>query len=90
MLCVVLCPGTTKGSTGSGSGFKASRKTGQRLKVSSNKLGEAGNRLFISKYMKFWYILHTKVFFCYLFFIFISCGNQFLIHVINCSNVNIS
>ena len=44
MLFVVLCPGTPKGSTGSGSGFKASQKTGQRLKVSSGRLGEAGNR----------------------------------------------
>ena len=35
MLFVVLCPGTPEGSTGSGSGFKASQKTGQRLKVSS-------------------------------------------------------
>ena len=41
---VVLCPGTLEGSTGSGSGFKASQKTGQRLKVSSDRLGEAGNR----------------------------------------------
>ena len=41
---VVLCPGTPEGSTGSDSGFKASQKTGQRLKVSSNRLGEAGNR----------------------------------------------
>ena len=39
-----LCPGTSEGSTGSGSGFKASQKTGQRLKVSSGRLGEAGNR----------------------------------------------
>ena len=31
MLFVVLCPGTPEGSTGSGSGFKASQKTGQRL-----------------------------------------------------------
>ena len=30
--------------TGSGSGFKASQKTGQRLKVSSDRLGEARNR----------------------------------------------
>ena len=44
MLFVVLCPGTSEGSTGSGSGFKASQKTGQRLKVSSDRLGEAGNR----------------------------------------------
>ena len=42
MLFVVLCPGTPEGSTGSGSGFKASQKTGQRLKVSSDRLGEAG------------------------------------------------
>ena len=28
MLFVVLCPGTPEGSTGSGSGFKASQKTG--------------------------------------------------------------
>ena len=32
MLFVVLCPGTPEDSTGSGSGFKASQKTGQRLK----------------------------------------------------------
>ena len=32
MICVVLCQGTPEGSTGSGSGFKASQKTGQRLK----------------------------------------------------------
>ena len=40
---VVLCPGTPKGSTGSGSGFKASQETGQRLKVSSDRLGELKN-----------------------------------------------
>ena len=40
MLFVVLCPGTPEGSTGSGSGFKASQKTGQRLKVSSDRLRE--------------------------------------------------
>ena len=44
MLFVVLCPGIPKGSTGSGSGFKASQKTVQQLKVSSDRLGEAGNR----------------------------------------------
>ena len=38
MLFVVLCPGTPEGSTCSGSGFKASQKTGQRLKVSSDRL----------------------------------------------------
>ena len=41
---MVLCPGTPEGSTGSCSGFKASQKTGQQLKVSSDGLGEAGNR----------------------------------------------
>ena len=43
MFTVVLCPGTPEGSTGSGSGFKASQKTGQQLKVSFDKLGEAGS-----------------------------------------------
>ena len=38
MLFVVLCPGTPEGSTGRRSGFKASQKTGQRLKVSSDRL----------------------------------------------------
>ena len=38
MVFVVLCPGTPEGSTGSGSGFKASQTTGQRLKVSSDRL----------------------------------------------------
>ena len=37
MLFVALCPGTPEGSTGSTSGFKASQKTGQRLKVSSDR-----------------------------------------------------
>ena len=37
MVFVILCPGTPEGSTGSGSGFKASQKTGQRLKVSSDR-----------------------------------------------------
>ena len=41
---VVQCPGTPEGSTGSCSGFKASQKTGQQFKVSSDRLGEAGNR----------------------------------------------
>ena len=38
MIFVVLCPGTLEGSTGSGSGFKASQKMGQQLKVSSDRL----------------------------------------------------
>ena len=33
MFTVVLCPGTPEAPTGSGSGFKASQKTGQQLKV---------------------------------------------------------
>ena len=44
LVFVVLCPRTPEGSTGSGSGFKASQKTGPRFKVSSDRLGEAGNR----------------------------------------------
>ena len=35
MLFVVFCPGTPEGSNGSGSGLKASQKTGQRLKGDS-------------------------------------------------------
>ena len=35
-----LCPETPEGSTGSGSGFKSSQKTGPRPKVSSDRLGE--------------------------------------------------
>ena len=58
MLFVVLCPGTPKGSTGSGSGFKASQKTGQQLKVSSDRLGEAGIFCFLyqtlAKYLFMW------------------------------------
>ena len=42
-----LCPGTSEGSTGSGSGFKLSQKTGPRLKVSSGRLVEAGNRTYV-------------------------------------------
>ena len=44
ILFVVLCPGTPEGTTGSGSGLKESQKTGQRLKASSDILGEAGNQ----------------------------------------------
>ena len=35
MFTVVHCPGTPEGSTCSGSGFKAPKKMGQWLKVSS-------------------------------------------------------
>ena len=44
VLCVFSCPGAPEASTGSGSDFKASQKIGPRLKVSSDRLGEAGNR----------------------------------------------
>ena len=37
---VVLCPGAPEGSTGSGSGFEASQKTGPRFKVSFYRLRE--------------------------------------------------
>ena len=46
MVIVVLCPETHECSTGSCSGFKASQKTGPQLKVSFDRLGEAGNRTF--------------------------------------------
>ena len=44
MVMWYLCPGTPEGSTSSGSGFKASQKTGPQFKVSSDRLGEAGNQ----------------------------------------------
>ena len=62
MFMVFLCPGTPEGSTGSGSGFKASQKTGKWLKVSSDRLGEAGNRT-----CKPWFTRHRFIpytFFC--------------------------
>ena len=40
MRFVFLYPGAPKGSTGSGSGFKVSQKTGPQFKVSLNRLGE--------------------------------------------------
>ena len=56
---VLFCPGTPEGSTGSGSGFKASQKTGQRLKVSSDRLGEAGNRTCDPWFTRYRFIAHT-------------------------------
>ena len=44
MVLCFLCLGAPKGSTGSGSGFKASQKMGSWLKVSSDRLGEPGIR----------------------------------------------
>ena len=59
MLFVVLCLGTPEGSTGSGPGFKASQKTGQRLKVSSHRLGEAGNRTCVPWFTRHRFIPYT-------------------------------
>ena len=44
MLFVVLCPGTPEGLPLSDSGFEVSQKMGQHFKVSSDSMGEAGNR----------------------------------------------
>ena len=44
MLLVVLCPGTPEGSTGSGSGFKASQKTVPPLKVPFRQTGRRRER----------------------------------------------
>ena len=72
MLFVVLCPGTPKGSTGIGSGFKASKKTGQRLNVSSDRLGEAGNQTCDPWFTRHRFIPYTTVasfsFWCQLHF----------------------
>ena len=40
---MVICLGAPEGSTGSGSDFKASQKTGPQLKVSVDRLDEAWN-----------------------------------------------
>ena len=56
---MVLCPGTPKGSTGSCSGFKASQKTGLQLKVSSDRLGEAGNRTYDHWFTRHRFIPYT-------------------------------
>ena len=61
MLFVVLFPGTPEGSTGSGSGFIASQKTEQRLKVSSDRLGEAGNRTCDPWFTRHRFIPYTAV-----------------------------
>ena len=59
MLFVVLCQETPEGSSGSGSGFKASQKTGQRLKVSSDRLGEARNQTFDPWFTRHRFIPYT-------------------------------
>ena len=70
MVFVVLCPGAPEGSTGSDSGFKASQKTGPQLKVSSDRLGEAGNRTCDP-----WFTRHR--FIPYTFFVAFLGINQF-------------
>ena len=45
MFFVVLCPVAPEISAGNGYDFKASQKTGPRLKVSSDRLGELGIEL---------------------------------------------
>ena len=54
MLFVVLCPGTPGGSTGSGSGFKASQKN------SSDRLGELGIDNTFKRFRISMHILTTK------------------------------
>ena len=49
MVFVVLCPGTPEGSTGSGSGFKASQKTGQRLIRQTGRSRESNLRPLVYK-----------------------------------------
>ena len=61
---VVLCQGTTEGSISSGSGFKASQKMGQRLKVSSDRLGEAGNQTCDP-----WFKRHRVFFLIFIFYL---------------------
>ena len=78
MLFVVLCPGTPEGSTGSDSGFKASQKTGQRLKVSSDRLGEAGNRTCDPWFTRHRFIPYTTADLRY----FQKDGQEFLIKVV--------
>ena len=48
MLFVVLCPGTPGGSTGSGSGFKASQKTGQMACSLIRQTGRTRNSIFVT------------------------------------------
>ena len=72
MLFVVLCPGTPEGSTSSGSGFKASQKTGQRLKVLSDRLGEASTRTCDP-----WFTIHNvyPLHRCFIFLAFLRSHN---------------
>ena len=71
MIFVVLCPGTPEGSTGSVSGFLASQKTGQQLKVSSDRLGEAGNRTCDPWFTRHRFIPYTTAAYIFLFNIYL-------------------
>ena len=62
LLFVVLCLGTPEGSTGSGSGFKASQTTGQPLKVSSYRLGKAGKKIPIfNAHFNYEILMHLQI-----------------------------
>ena len=67
MVLWFLCPGAPEGSTGSGSGFKASQKMGQRLKVSSDRLGEARNRTCDNWFTRHRFIPNTMAAICFCF-----------------------
>ena len=58
---MVLCPGTPEGSTASCSDFKASPKTGQQLKVSSDRLKEAWNQTCDPWFTRHRFIPYTTV-----------------------------
>ena len=64
MVLCCLCPVTPEGSIRSGSGFKAYQKTGPLLKVSSDRLGEAGNRTCAPWLTRQVYPLHHDCFGC--------------------------
>ena len=83
MVFVVLCPGTPEGSTGSGSGFKASQKTGQQLKVSSDRLGEAGNRTCDPWFTRHRFIPYTTAASTWNIFILISIYSKNLCKTVN-------
>ena len=64
MVFVVLCPAGPDGSTVTGSDFKASQKTGPQLKVSSDRLGETGNRTCDPWFKRNRFIPYTTASFC--------------------------
>ena len=56
MVLWFLCPGAPEGSASSGSDFKATQKTGPKSKVSSDRLGEAGNQTCDP-----WFTIHSLI-----------------------------